>query len=474
MTIPIYNPSAPQIINPNAASYDWTLMVVNDLIPKINSEISNAISSAQAVAFSTRAAVAAATIAGAATFLILCGYTAAGDMEKSVLFKKVVSEPTHPGKIQSGDGAWWEMVENRPSILMFGASESASASDNTTAIHNALEYTVEEGHNYLYIPAGTYSCNAITLPGSVTIEGSGFHTSILSFGSGIVGIKRASTLNTDVVNIRYLGIVATGSTGIQLGDATTNVTESRIENVRISGASIGFDIYNCGGLEVKDNFFFECTNSGIRLQAPLNPDGGDNLIADNYFLNSGVGVINTGVAINHIAGGGLKVRGNKILHYSKGYLLNASFAGGVCSAIMISNNSIEGCAASCIELNNQLTTSGEVFNVNICDNAVGANSGTTYAIVFFAPGNRTWIHNAAICGNVTRNLSGATGIAIAGTEQFSIVGNTIGEAGTPIGPGINVTSTSRDGLIGVNMVTDYATPVVNSGTNVTATGNNGG
>ncbi|NBD96296.1 MAG: hypothetical protein GVY11_07470, partial [Gammaproteobacteria bacterium] len=50
----------------------------------------------------------------------------------------VSAEPSHAGKVQSADGAWWELVERRPSPLQFGAVADGST-DDQAAIQAAIE-----------------------------------------------------------------------------------------------------------------------------------------------------------------------------------------------------------------------------------------------------------------------------------------------------------------------------------------------
>ncbi|RWB98848.1 MAG: hypothetical protein EOQ56_19125 [Mesorhizobium sp.] len=76
--------------------------------------------------------------------LRLNGGEAVGDGGKT-LYKKVVAEPTHPGKIQTADGAWWELTELRVNPFMFGA-----AGDTTGAIGSGTDDTAEINAMFAY------------------------------------------------------------------------------------------------------------------------------------------------------------------------------------------------------------------------------------------------------------------------------------------------------------------------------------
>lgn len=70
--------------------------------------------------FTSRLAVTAVIVPAPLLFLRTAGYYASGD-GGGALYKRVVSEPAHAGKVQSADGAWWEISEPSPNPLQFGA-----------------------------------------------------------------------------------------------------------------------------------------------------------------------------------------------------------------------------------------------------------------------------------------------------------------------------------------------------------------
>src|SRR5690606_30088029 len=61
-------------------------------------------------------------------FVETAGYSSVGD-GGGALYKKVSSEPSHPGKFQSADGAWWELVNRDVVVENFGAAGNGIADD---------------------------------------------------------------------------------------------------------------------------------------------------------------------------------------------------------------------------------------------------------------------------------------------------------------------------------------------------------
>src|SRR5690606_24884442 len=72
------------------------------------------------------------------------GYYTPGD-GGGALYKRVSTEPAHGGKIQSADGAWWELGEAVVNVLQFGAKRDAvpgldTGTDDSTAFNALTEY----------------------------------------------------------------------------------------------------------------------------------------------------------------------------------------------------------------------------------------------------------------------------------------------------------------------------------------------
>lgn len=120
------------------------------------------------------------------------GYTAAGD-RGGALYTKAVSEPSHDGKVQSADGAWWELAETVVNVRHFGAKGDGVA-DDTTAFASAFAFiklllsmassagSAGSGYPVLYVPAGFYRItDQLTVSGftGLTVQGDGSQSSVL-------------------------------------------------------------------------------------------------------------------------------------------------------------------------------------------------------------------------------------------------------------------------------------------------------
>lgn len=101
----------------------------------------------------TRAAVTACLVTAPVLCIQTVGYAADGDGGHA-RYVRVAGDPGHAGKMQSADGAWWELDEKDVDPRMFGAvpdaanadgSDAATYTDCTTAINNALWYASLRG-----------------------------------------------------------------------------------------------------------------------------------------------------------------------------------------------------------------------------------------------------------------------------------------------------------------------------------------
>jgi hypothetical protein len=81
------------------------------------------------------------------------GFTEAGDGGGAV-YRRVVSEPEHAGKLQSADGAWWELATQPLNVRMFGAVGD-NVADDTAALIAAVDFAFARsvGLNW---PTGDY------------------------------------------------------------------------------------------------------------------------------------------------------------------------------------------------------------------------------------------------------------------------------------------------------------------------------
>jgi hypothetical protein len=162
------------------------------------------------VVYGTRADVASQTIASGTDAIRTIGYTTEGDRGGG-LYVKVGSEPSHPGKVQSADGAWWELVaeNNEVWVEQFGAQRMAAYNSTTPdawqAFEDAKTYIIANQSESLYgsitlrVGVGSYY-----LSRAFEMKGTIFH--LKGMGSGFGGFDNATMLrfpiNTDGIIVQ--------------------------------------------------------------------------------------------------------------------------------------------------------------------------------------------------------------------------------------------------------------------------------
>ncbi|MGU3401684.1 glycosyl hydrolase family 28-related protein [Brucellaceae bacterium D45D] len=105
--------------------------------------------------YESRSIVEETNVPETASFLRTAGYYAPGD-GGGALYKRVSTEPSHAGKVQSADGAWWEVdLRNVVNVLQFGAKGDGVA-DDFQPIQNAIDAMSTIG-GIVKAPRGTYN-----------------------------------------------------------------------------------------------------------------------------------------------------------------------------------------------------------------------------------------------------------------------------------------------------------------------------
>ncbi len=115
--------------------------------------------------------IATTTIPGTISTIRTIGYSVVGDRGKGAIYKKAVSEPTHPGKAQSLDGQWWELTNTVITPEMWGAVGAGGMTSDQTPWNNLIAYATART-KCLAICEGDYYCpSGLNLPGDFGIEG---------------------------------------------------------------------------------------------------------------------------------------------------------------------------------------------------------------------------------------------------------------------------------------------------------------
>lgn len=135
---------------------------------------------ANLAAMPSRSAALIANIPASVSYVRTAGYLSAGDNGEG-LYRRAGSQPSHPGKFQSADGAWWELTGRVVRAEVFGVV--ANNSDQSTNLQAALDYLAATGGGTLLLPNGqmkasglVVSSQAINIIGCARTSGSGAGT----------------------------------------------------------------------------------------------------------------------------------------------------------------------------------------------------------------------------------------------------------------------------------------------------------
>lgn len=139
-------------------------------IDTITDLVNDAVSATNVPIFSSRNAVQSETIPVGLKSIRTNGYANAGDFGKG-LYNRVASQPTHTGKVRSNDrfmpdgstdatnGGWWELIEDKPSVLQFGIPDKTGVASASSVFEDAVIYAKAKGIREVFVPAGKYNLN---------------------------------------------------------------------------------------------------------------------------------------------------------------------------------------------------------------------------------------------------------------------------------------------------------------------------
>ncbi|KAB2708335.1 hypothetical protein [Brucella intermedia] len=110
------------------------------------------------------------------------GFSTAGD-GGAALYKRVTAEPSHIGKIQSADGAWWEIVDRVLRPEMFGVK--GDGSDETALLQGMFDFSAWK--DLILTKGKNYGFTSLTLPEGINLraKGSTFTKLVASASYGI-------------------------------------------------------------------------------------------------------------------------------------------------------------------------------------------------------------------------------------------------------------------------------------------------
>lgn len=300
--------------------------------------------------FDSRAAVAAARIPGSTNAVYTLGYASAGD-GGAARYKRVALEPSHAGKIQSLDGAWWELDEEVWRPKMFGTPANGIGRDDL--LMQAMFSAAPDGKE-IVIPAATYRfqgrVDILNKSLKVDARGATFFMAANTLAFLISSEPVVRTLTADYVPGALSISVSALPVALQMGDAFKIVSDAVDPANRDSGSSA--TQYRIGEWAHAGE---GSTTTSIVLKTPLrfsravNPvsSGGEEARVNSYrttynakvLVLSGHTVDWTGGSIRYEDGheanwnnGGIQVKGMmqaKIhgMAFPKGYSIALSLAG---------------------------------------------------------------------------------------------------------------------------------------------------
>lgn len=137
----------------------------------------------------TVATAAAASYATNILFVETSGYSSPGD-GGGALYRKVSSEPSHPGKFQSSDGKWWELSSEVVNVKSLGAG--GVGGNDQAAIQNAILVAESRAissywskyYPAVYLPKGTYGISGLTISYPIKFYGDSNQSVSLGLISG--------------------------------------------------------------------------------------------------------------------------------------------------------------------------------------------------------------------------------------------------------------------------------------------------
>ncbi len=153
------------------------------------------------------AAAEATNVPTPVNYIRTAGHAAPGD-GGAALYRRALTEPSHAGKFQSADGAWWELAENTVHIAMLGGFPGAAPSTNRLAAQAMYDLLRLRGGGTAVWGEGVYEVDFAGTRGD-------FNTCVLitaprcwtrGAGKGVTVIKAATGADATVLRSAFAGV----------------------------------------------------------------------------------------------------------------------------------------------------------------------------------------------------------------------------------------------------------------------------
>lgn len=244
----------------------------------------------------------------------------------AALYVRRAAEPSHAGKFQSADGAWWEISEPRITPQMFGAIGQLGLVGNMSADTIGLQTAIDVSAATtipVFIPAGIYAIDGykgkqpswaagewahggVIVRGGAVIEGAGIGKTILR--NMALNWRCVLRVRDGATSIRHLTVDGNRDACIPILYGTTNATTGSIR-----GECIIYEGGNTTGLTI-DAHDLEIKNSGhygIGVQ---------NVNVKRAFINS--------IIFENCGGDCIDVKWYSIPDYDKNLIISDIYADG--------------------------------------------------------------------------------------------------------------------------------------------------
>lgn len=194
-------------------------------------------------------------------------------------YKRVIKEPAHPGKLQTGDGSWWELDEYEVHFEHLGAIGDGDTDDSqpvadaiATARAQRKAVRVNKDKTYLVsgaIGGGVYTSGEIYLVGNGAIKASapGFKTLRINGADSVYidGLKFIGGSSSPAVSASNEGLIEVKNVdGVDIRNITTAnsayvgvwleaCTDAKVRWCDLSGCASMIRLRGCNGFQIIGN-----------------------------------------------------------------------------------------------------------------------------------------------------------------------------------------------------------------------------
>lgn len=364
----------------------------------------------------------------------------------------------------------------RAGFSTYGIAPGGGEIDQTATLQLAADDAAETG-TPLFLPAGVYSTNRLSLKSGTQIEGIAGRTILRYRGGGaIIGLD-------GVENVRLAGLVLQGD-GQKLGDGGALLAATRTKQLDLAGCrftgsgedgvvlrQVSGTVENCEIDNIRKTGLFSLDAAGLQIAHNHLHDCGDNGIQVWRLETGEDGTIVSGNRIERIAAksGGSGQNGNGIAVFRAGSVLISGNRIADCVFSAIRSNSGSNCQMignSCARLGEVALYAEFAFEGAVIANNLVDKAATGVSVTNYNEGGRL----AVVQGNLIRNLFPRKdvethGVGIHVEADTVVTGNVID--GSPAfgimvgwGPSLHDISVTdnliRNAYIGIGFSTDPA------------------